>query len=102
MSEVSEHTPHEKLIRMANQIATFFRSQPGQPEIAVAGHINDFWTYRMRMDLLAALRAGEAVSPLQHIWSMSVQGQFYLMAILVGSLCGSHRRCGRRCRPPCS
>ncbi len=23
------------------------------------------------------LRAGEAVSPLQHIWSMSVQGQFY-------------------------
>ena len=64
MSEVSEHTPHEKLIRMANQIATFFRSQPGQPEIAVAGHINDFWTYRMRMDLLAALRAGEAVDPI--------------------------------------
>jgi peptidoglycan/LPS O-acetylase OafA/YrhL len=30
------------------------------------------------------LRAGEAVSPLQHIWSMSVQGQFYLtMLILV-------------------
>src|SRR6476620_9378484 len=24
------------------------------------------------------LRAGESVSPLQHIWSMSVQGQFYL------------------------
>jgi peptidoglycan/LPS O-acetylase OafA/YrhL len=24
------------------------------------------------------LRAGEAVSPLQHIWSMSVQGQFYI------------------------
>ena len=24
------------------------------------------------------LRAGEAVSPLQHLWSMSVQGQFYL------------------------
>jgi peptidoglycan/LPS O-acetylase OafA/YrhL len=24
------------------------------------------------------LRAGEAVSPLQHIWSMSVQGQFYM------------------------
>jgi peptidoglycan/LPS O-acetylase OafA/YrhL len=28
------------------------------------------------------LRAGEAVSPLQHIWSMSVQGQFYI-AVLV-------------------
>ncbi|CAA0096197.1 O-acetyltransferase OatA [Mycolicibacterium vanbaalenii] len=24
------------------------------------------------------LRAGEAISPLQHIWSMSVQGQFYI------------------------
>lgn len=29
------------------------------------------------------LRAGEAVSPLQHIWSMSVQGQFYI-AFLAG------------------
>ena len=64
MSEVSEHSPHDKLIRMANQIAAFFRSQPGRPEIAVAGHINDFWTYRMRMDLLAALRAGAPVDPI--------------------------------------
>jgi peptidoglycan/LPS O-acetylase OafA/YrhL len=32
------------------------------------------------------LRAGEAVSPLQHIWSMSVQGQFYVafMALILG------------------
>jgi peptidoglycan/LPS O-acetylase OafA/YrhL len=32
------------------------------------------------------LRAGEAVSPLQHIWSMSVQGQFYLsfLALVFG------------------
>jgi len=32
------------------------------------------------------LRAGEAVSPLQHIWSMSVQGQFYiaLLAAVLG------------------
>ena len=29
------------------------------------------------------LRAGEAVSPLQHIWSMSVQGQFYLAFLLL-------------------
>jgi peptidoglycan/LPS O-acetylase OafA/YrhL len=29
------------------------------------------------------LRAGEAVSPLQHIWSMSVQGQFYIAFLLV-------------------
>jgi peptidoglycan/LPS O-acetylase OafA/YrhL len=32
------------------------------------------------------LRAGEAVSPLQHIWSMSVQGQFYIgfLALIIG------------------
>src|SRR5690242_3005196 len=29
------------------------------------------------------LRAGEAVSPLQHIWSMSVQGQFYVSSLLL-------------------
>lgn len=29
------------------------------------------------------LRAGETVTPLQHIWSMSVQGQFYLSFLLL-------------------
>ena len=29
------------------------------------------------------LKAGETVSPLQHIWSMSVQGQFYLAFLLL-------------------
>jgi len=29
------------------------------------------------------LKAGEAVSPLQHIWSMSVQGQFYIALLLL-------------------
>ncbi|MDV3124722.1 acyltransferase [Mycobacterium sp. 21AC1] len=46
------------------------------------------------------LRAGEAVSPLQHIWSMSVQGQFYIaflalifgFAILARKLFGRHLR----------
>ena len=33
------------------------------------------------------LRAGEAVSPLQHIWSMSVQGQFYLGFLLLVVAC---------------
>src|SRR3984957_2544070 len=33
------------------------------------------------------LRAGEAVSPLQHIWSMSVQGQFYVAFLLVVAAC---------------
>lgn len=55
----------DKLIRMATQIADFFRSQPDQPpEIAVAGHINDFWTYRMRMDLLSQLRGGADADPI--------------------------------------
>jgi peptidoglycan/LPS O-acetylase OafA/YrhL len=46
------------------------------------------------------LRAGEAVSPLQHIWSMSVQGQFYIAflvlvfgwAYLFRKRLGSHTR----------
>ncbi len=46
------------------------------------------------------LRAGESVSPLQHIWSMSVQGQFYitflalifLFALLFGKVVGRHMR----------
>ena len=46
------------------------------------------------------LRAGEAVSPLQHIWSMSVQGQFYiaflalilLSALLFRRVFGRHMR----------
>src|SRR3954469_23746501 len=46
------------------------------------------------------LRAGEAVSPQQHIWSMSVQGQFYisflalvfLFALLFRKLFGAHMR----------
>jgi peptidoglycan/LPS O-acetylase OafA/YrhL len=33
------------------------------------------------------LRAGEAVSPLQHIWSMSVQGQFYVAFLLLIAGC---------------
>ena len=33
------------------------------------------------------LRAGEAVSPLQHIWSMSVQGQFYLAFLVLVTAC---------------
>ncbi len=54
----------DKLIRMATQIADFFRSQPGVvPEQAVAGHINDFWTYRMRMDFLSLLNPARLSIP---------------------------------------
>ena len=39
----------EKLVRMANQIATFFLSQPEEVRVdGVATHINKFWEPRMR------------------------------------------------------
>ncbi|AFM17282.1 putative acyltransferase [Mycolicibacterium chubuense NBB4] len=46
------------------------------------------------------LRAGESVSPLQHIWSMSVQGQFYIafLALIIGSALLFRRMLGRRAR----
>ena len=50
---------HEKLIRMANQIATFFESAPEDERAAgVAGHINDFWEPRMRRQLLEIVAQG--------------------------------------------
>ena len=57
--------PASKLIRMAGQMADFFRSQPDRPPAeAVAAHINDSWTYRMRADLIAALQAGAKADPI--------------------------------------
>lgn len=46
------------------------------------------------------LRAGEAVSPLQHIWSMSVQGQFYVtfLALVLGFAYLFRRRLRTRLR----
>jgi len=44
----------DKLVYMANQIATFFKTQSGTDQAArVAAHIGDFWEPRM----IAALRA---------------------------------------------
>ena len=55
----------DKLIRMAGQMADFFRSQPDRPPAeAVAAHINDSWTYRMRADLIAALQSGAEADPI--------------------------------------
>ncbi len=48
MSHDSAST-EDKLIRMANQIATFFDSQPEKERVdGIAGHINKFWEPRMR------------------------------------------------------
>ena len=42
----------DKLVRMANQIATFFDTQPDDPADGIAKHINEFWEPRMREGLL--------------------------------------------------
>ncbi|RSC30511.1 formate dehydrogenase [Agrobacterium sp. FDAARGOS_525] len=49
----------EKLVRMANQIATFFLSQPEDIRIdGVATHINKFWEPRMRRRFFEMVDAG--------------------------------------------
>ncbi|MCZ4091246.1 MULTISPECIES: formate dehydrogenase subunit delta [Sinorhizobium] len=55
-----------KLIYMANQIATFFKSQPAaEAAEGVATHINKFWEPRMRRKLFEHIdHGGEGLSPL--------------------------------------
>lgn len=49
----------EKMVLMANQIATFFKTQPGEDQAQrVADHLNDFWEPRMRRQLIAHVDAG--------------------------------------------
>ncbi len=46
---MSETGTDAKIVRMANQIATFFLSQPEDVRVdGVATHINKFWETRMR------------------------------------------------------
>ena len=50
----------ESLVRMANSIEAYFRSEPDR-ELAVAGieaHLRRFWEPRMRKAIVAHLRAG--------------------------------------------
>jgi formate dehydrogenase subunit delta len=52
-------SPLDKIVRMANQIATFFASKPHREGVAgVAEHINKFWEPRMRRHLFEHLDAG--------------------------------------------
>jgi formate dehydrogenase subunit delta len=58
MSHDEDHiaSTKEKLVRMANQIATFFHSKPREEGIAgVAEHINKFWEPRMRRQFFELL-----------------------------------------------
>ncbi|WP_224815150.1 formate dehydrogenase subunit delta [Hasllibacter sp. MH4015] len=56
----------EKLTRMANQIASFFATQPGGGQVErVAAHLNDFWGPEMRDALKAqAAQDDSDLSPL--------------------------------------
>ena len=48
----------EKMVRSANQIATFFKTQPGSDQIEkVAAHLRDFWDPPMREQLLAYVKS---------------------------------------------
>lgn len=50
----------EKLVYMANQIATFFTSKPHDEGVeGVAVHINKFWEPRMRAQLFAIAEADD-------------------------------------------
>jgi formate dehydrogenase subunit delta len=50
----------EKLVRMANQIAVFFASQPeAGAEAGVADHIRSFWNPVMRRQIYAHLDQDE-------------------------------------------
>jgi len=64
--EAAQEAPPRKLIMMANQIGTFFKSQG--PDAAVSGtadHIRRFWDPRMRKAILAyAESGGEGLDPL--------------------------------------
>ena len=48
----------DKMVRMANQIAAFFRSQPGDTADGVAAHLSDFWEPRMRRQLADHIAKG--------------------------------------------
>lgn len=56
----------DKMVMMANQIATFFKSQPSDDRAGlVAAHINDFWAPPMRAQLAAHVEAGgDGLDPL--------------------------------------
>ncbi|ANM12542.1 MULTISPECIES: formate dehydrogenase subunit delta [unclassified Rhizobium] len=54
------HDTKAKLVYMANQIATFFKSQPADEAVqGVATHINKFWEPRMRRQLFEILEKEE-------------------------------------------
>nr|TFG52181.1 MAG: formate dehydrogenase [Hyphomicrobiales bacterium] len=56
----------ERLVKMANQIADFFRLKPEEEAVAgAADHIVKFWDPRMRKQMASHLaNGGEGLNPL--------------------------------------
>jgi formate dehydrogenase subunit delta len=54
--------PDDNLIRMANQIGTFFESMPDREEAleGIAKHLKSFWDPRMRKAFLALVDSASA------------------------------------------
>ncbi len=65
---MSATNPNDKLVRMANQIALFFRSYPEKEAVAgIHNHIVAFWTPKMRRDLEGySDEAGDRLDALVH------------------------------------
>ena len=56
----TETMEHKDLIRMANQIASFFKAYPHDEAVKeTAEHIKKFWEPRMRADLKKILDGGD-------------------------------------------
>ena len=68
---------HDKIVRMANQIATFFESQPAPDKAGcVADHLKEFWEPRMLDQLADHLNSGgEGLTSLALAGSKRVLGQ---------------------------
>ena len=53
----------DRLAAMANQIAAFFKTQPGDAAANIADHLMKFWTASMCAALVAHVEAGGAIDP---------------------------------------
>jgi len=64
--EAGYKTGDEKLVYMANQIASFFETMKREEAVeGVADHINKFWEPRMRRQLFEIIdRGGDGLKPL--------------------------------------
>jgi len=55
------HSPNDTLVRMANDIANFFRAQGEEKAIpGIADHVMKFWEPRMKKQIFAHLDEGGA------------------------------------------